>query len=63
MSSISPPIVLDNLSVLHRSSFCLTVTEGAPASEPYRAFKRYNFVNNANREGDSIARSRARILN
>ena len=34
------------------SSFCLTATEGAPASEPYRAFKRYNFVNNANREGN-----------
>ena len=43
--------------MIHRrisySSFCLTATEAAPASEPYRTFKRYNFVNNANREGVS----------
>ena len=42
-------------SPLSRSSFCVTETEGSPApaaSEPYSNFKRYNFVNDANREGD-----------
>ena len=29
------------------SSFCLTAAEASPM--PYRTFKRYNFVNNANR--------------
>jgi len=46
-SCIASLLVIVVIGVL--SSFCLTVTEGAPASEPYRAFKRYNFVNNANR--------------
>lgn len=31
------------------SSFCLTAADASPAANPYRTFKRYNFVNNANR--------------
>jgi len=49
-SYIASFLVIVLIGVL--SSFCVTETEGSPApaaSEPYRNFKRYNFVNDANR--------------